>query len=126
MFIFNRISSLEHGIIVIEDNHLDKPKKKVEYISVPGRTGELIIDDGSEENLKINIKCVVDAVKTDDLAERMEKIEKWLKIEGYNQLIFPEDNTSFNASCDGELKLKLITRNLAELTITFSCYKGVN
>ncbi|HAT4108326.1 TPA: hypothetical protein I9Z35_002869 [Clostridium perfringens] len=125
MFNFDGTLSTVHGIIVTKDNHLDKAKKNIELIKIPGRTGDLIFDDGSEENLKITIECVVDGVKNKDLAAKMDAIEKWLKKDGYKTLIFIEDNTTFKATLIGELKPKLIAANLAELTIEFSCYKEV-
>lgn len=125
MFNFDGVLSTAHGLIVTKDNHLDKAKKNIELIKIPGRTGDLIFDDDSEENLKITIECVLDAVKTNDIKTKMDNIEKWLKVKGYRPLIFPEDNTRFNAICVGDLKPKLIARNLAELTIEFSCYKEV-
>lgn len=125
MFNFNGVLSSSHGLIVTEDNHLDKPKKRIEFIQIPGRSDALIFDDGSEENLKITIKCVLDAVKTNDIKTKMDNIESWLKVKGYKPLIFTEDNTRFNAVCVGDLKPILKARNLAELTIEFSCYKEV-
>lgn len=123
MFAFNNILSSTHEIIVTKDNHLDKAKRNIELIKIPGRTGDLIIDDRSEENLIIVIECVVDATKKGDLKIKIDVIENWLKQDGYKPLVFLEDNTVFNAIFIGEIKPKLIAANLAELTLEFSCYR---
>ncbi|MDK0734736.1 hypothetical protein P7A61_04040 [Clostridium perfringens] len=123
MFAFNNILSTTHEIIVTKDNHLDKAKRNIELIKIPGRTGDLIFDDGSEENLIIVIECVVDATKQCDLNIKIDVIENWLKQDGYKPLVFLEDNTVFNAIFIGEIKPKLIAANLAELTLEFSCYR---
>ena len=59
-FTFNGTSSERYGLKVKNSNHLSRPAKKIESISVPGRTGNLIIDDGSKENLVILILSCID------------------------------------------------------------------
>ena len=49
-FTFNGVNSQQYGLKVKQSNHLTRPAKKIESIEIPGRTGNLIIDDGSKKN----------------------------------------------------------------------------
>ena len=62
-FTFNGTSSERYGLKVKNSNHLSRPAKKIESISVPGRTGNLIIDDGSRLHLVFIRKLVTKQLK---------------------------------------------------------------
>ena len=49
-FILNGKSSRNFNLKIKESNHLLRPRKKIELIDIPGRTGALIIDEGAREN----------------------------------------------------------------------------
>lgn len=55
-FVFNGRNSLEFGIHIYSPQILNTPKKKREIIEVSGRNGDIIIEDGSYENVEITFK----------------------------------------------------------------------
>ena len=67
-FTFNNISSETFGLKVKSTNHLSLPAKKIESIEIPGRTGNLIIDDGSRRNLSIEVVCYLDCRDNENIA----------------------------------------------------------
>lgn len=51
--IINGKNSQDYGVYLINGNIFDKPKRVVEYVSVPGRSGDLTIDKDRWENIDI-------------------------------------------------------------------------
>lgn len=118
-FSFNNESNDVFKLIVKKSNHLAKGKKRIELIHVPGRTGDLIVSDGSRENLNIEIQCYLDAVN-DTLVNYINKIDEWLNDhEGYKPLVF-HDGTKFLAVFTGQICTEKICDSLGELTLNFS------
>ena len=78
-FTFNGTSSERYGLKVKNSNHLSRPAKKIESIAIPGRTGNLIIDDGSKENIQIELDCFVAARSNANLHFLNKKIGDWLQ-----------------------------------------------
>ena len=118
IFIFNNNQSDDLGIIITSSNHLDRFKKRREFIQVPGRTGDLVLDDGSYENLELEITCVIE--DEDNIDERLKHIEKWLKTNDYSLLEF-DDGVRFSAIYMEMKEMRKIIKNVVECKIVFSC-----
>ncbi len=123
IFIFNNNQSDDLGIIITSSNHLDRFKKRREFIQVPGRTGDLVLDDGSYENLELEITCVIE--DEDNIDERLKHIEKWLKTNDYSLLEF-DDGVRFSAIYMEMKEMRKIIKNVVECKIVFSCKKEVD
>lgn len=120
-FVFDGINSKKYNLEIESSNHLSKPKKKLEFVSIPGRTGDLVIDDNSYENLPINLECFVEADNEYELKSLVDEIEKWLyKSSEYRSLIF-EDGTEFLAIPINGIETDKLTSDFADLKISFSC-----
>lgn len=118
-FTFNGISSGRYGLKVKSSNHLSRPAKKIESIAIPGRTGNLIIDDGSKENLQIELECFVDARNNGNLPYLAKQISSWLQDPiGYQTLIM-YDGTKFKAICTNQIDISELIDNFAEISIRF-------
>lgn len=76
-FIFDGKSSDDFGILVEDHDFWKIPKKRFEFVQVPGRTGDLIIHDGSRENFTITFKCHVE-VESKDKALLLDQLDEWL------------------------------------------------
>lgn len=125
-FTFDNINSLDVNLKVRESNHLSMPPRKHEVISVPGRTGNLILKDDSFENHTINILCTLDTRKTNDFELHCEAIGKWLQSSGgYKKLVF-SDGSKFNAMCINQIEISKILKNVGSVNITFTAYKESN
>lgn len=48
-----------YGLYVDSSMSFNKPKKNVEYISIPGRSGDLVIDYGTFKNVMIPFPCYI-------------------------------------------------------------------
>lgn len=119
-FTFNGISSRNFNLKVKSSTHLSSPSKKVEFIEIPGRTGDLVIDDGSFKNLSISIVCLLDTRETNNLAQVAKQIRNWLQSPiGYQDLVF-SDGTTFKAICSNQINIEDLVNNFGQVTITFS------
>lgn len=121
MFIFNDISSKDFGITIISDNHLDKPKRNIELVQVHGRTGYVVVDNGSYENLSLEIQIAIDATERIDLVTTIEHIYKWLSTNDYKKITFA-DGVSFSAILTSDIKIDKFNDNVATAKLTFSCF----
>lgn len=123
-FIINNKSNKDFGFKVKASNHLTKSKKKLEFIDIPGRTGQLIIDEGARENFNLLIEGFIDA-RTHDLKTVCDNIDIWLNgTSGYQTMTF-DDGTVLKVVFIGEINPAHIKRNFGELTLEFSAYTEV-
>ena len=77
-FIFNGISAASMGLTIERYPSIDKPRKRIESVSVPGRSGDLHIWDGSFEDVTVRYVCWFKASKSFDIARRAHDIAEWL------------------------------------------------
>ena len=127
-FILNNKSSKDFNFKIKEANHLLRPRKRLEFISIPGRTGDLIIDEGSRENFNLIITGYLD-VRSDvrglGLIEVINELDKWLNsTPGYQTMEF-DDGTVLKVVFIGDIDPQYIVKNFSEITLEFSAYREV-
>ena len=138
-FTFNGISCKEYGLKCKDISHISFAAKSYESIKIPGRTGNLIIDDGSYENKTVSIvayldmrnipieRPIIDLDENDEpiygenREDRINNIKKWLIGHvGYKTLLF-DDKFTYNAIVSGEVSFTEIFTDYYEITIDFEC-----
>ena len=125
IFTINNKTNKDFNFKVKASNHLIKPKKKIEFISVPGRTGELIIDEGARENFNLVIEGYIDA-RESNLKTLCDNLDNWLNsTTGYQTITF-DDGTILKAVLISEIDPNEIVKNFSELSLEFSAYKEVD
>lgn len=72
--IFNGISSEEFGLYVGGQESFNAPKKKITKVSIPGRNGDLIIDQKAFNNISVPYMIV----GMEGFQKNTEKIKEWL------------------------------------------------
>lgn len=131
-FTFNNINSKNVNAYIKTSDHLKMFERDLEFIRVPGRTGDLIIDNKCFKNKDINITFMIfidNKKMLDDL------IERWFFLNyNYNTLTF-NDNTTVEAvvkNVDIEKdRSKIILDNVADselkeiynISVTFNARK---
>lgn len=73
-FTFNNINSSQFHMYCSNGGTYDAPERDVQSIAVPGRNGELTIDNGRFANSKVTFPCFV----AKQFAQNAEKIRGWL------------------------------------------------
>lgn len=125
IFTINNKTNKDFNFKVKTSNHLTKPKKKLEFISIPGRTGDLILDEGARENFTLIIEGYIDARET-NLKTLCDRLDNWLNsTTGYQTIVF-DDGTILKAVLISEIDPVEIVKNFGELSLEFSAYKEVN
>ena len=124
IFTINNKTNKDFNFKVKSSNHLTKPRKKLEFISIPGRTGDLIIDEGARENFNLIIEGYIDARET-NLKTLCNSLDNWLNsTTGYQNITF-DDGTVLKAVLISEIDPVEVVKNFGELTLEFSAYREV-
>ena len=122
IFTINNKTNKNFNFKVKSSNHLLRPKKRLEFISIPGRTGDLILDDNSRENFNLVIEGYIDGRKS-SLKTLTEQLDSWLNsTAGYQNITF-DDGTVLKAVLISEIDPVEVVKNFGELTLEFSAYK---
>ena len=125
IFTINNKTNKDFNFKVKTSNHLIKPKKKLEFISIPGRTGDLILDEGARENFTLIIEGYIDARET-NLKTLCDNLDNWLNsTTGYQTITF-DDGTVLKAVLISEIDPNEVVKNFGELSLEFSAYKEVD
>lgn len=120
-FEFNGINSRTFDIYVSEVPKLNRPKRKIDTYTVPGRNGVIVKSQDAWENVTQSYKTFA-GCDPEDATAYSDLIAEWLSVSGYKRL---ED--SFNpdiyrlAYADSELDIESIMTVAAVTTIEFSC-----
>ena len=122
IFTINGKTNKDFNFKVKSSNHLLRPRKRLEFISIPGRTGDLILDDNSRENFNLIIEGYIDGRKN-SLKTLTEQLDSWLNsTAGYQNITF-DDGTVLKAVLISEIDPVEVVKNFGELTLEFSAYK---
>lgn len=119
-FSFNGINASIYYVILGENNHLDKPVRKIELITIPGRSDPLIVSDGTKENLILNMTLYIEDKNNIGVANLISQVESWLLLDEYKDLIF-SDGVKFKAIAITGLTTEIFTDNILIANISFSC-----
>ena len=124
IFTINNKTNKDFNFKVKTSNHLTKPRKKLEFVSIPGRTGDLIIDEGARENFNLIIEGYIDA-RESNLKALCDSLDNWLNSTiGYQTITF-DDGTVLKAVLISEIDPTEIAKNFGELSLEFSAYREV-
>ena len=123
-FTFNGRNSAFFGLQVEKYPKITKPKKRIQSVTIPGRSGDLHLWDGSYEDVTVQYSCwwknTSPEVPTADVATR---IAEWLYTapagaqltDTYNDQVFRE------ATFIGPLDIENVLDRFGRVTISFKC-----
>ena len=122
-FTFGGTSSASFNFIIVENDNLKGFENDFELISVPGRSGDLIVDNQRKKNKEINIVAYVDLDDLNkDAKTAAKEIKTWLQGEvKYKDLIFSDDLTQYQAIVLGNVEIIEEIEGLLNVSFKFSC-----
>lgn len=127
-FSYNGRDSREFPIYITSKNSFDKPERDISIVEVPGRNGDIIIDNGKFKNLKIDygLKFVAENFTgwdNYDFISSYNKISEWLKptAEYYNLTDSYDPNYYRKACLKSSIKLKQLHYDIGAFNVSFSC-----
>ena len=124
IFTINDKTNKDFNFKVKSSNHLTKSRKRLEFISIPGRTGDLIIDEGSRENFNLIIEGYIDG-RNSSLKQLCDNLDNWLNNTTGYQVITFDDGTVLKGVLISDINPNEVVENFGELILEFSAYKEV-
>lgn len=123
--IFNNQFLSAKGCIITAPPSRPFPKRRFEKISIPGRNGDLVLDDECYENIQIKYKVetIPDLYGVKDIDEVLHDLKAWLltSVE-YRKLYDTELPDGFYyAFCSDISNAVKVFENMYEFEITFDC-----
>lgn len=110
-----------YGIIIDGASSWPKPERDVEYIHVPGRSGDILMDNGCWQNVEISYNlCITGDWKTafEDFAAWLCSHNGYFRLEDLDRHPGVYRMASFSGPLDPEL---WFTTDTGVFTVTFNC-----
>ena len=123
-FTFKGRRSLDFGLVISKKTVYDSAKRDVSVTSVPGRDGDLIIDNGRYTNVKIRYDLqVVNKMTPWSIPELAQILKDWLLPEpGYCELWDTYDPRYYRmAAYVDSVSIEQQLNDLGSLSLTFNC-----
>ena len=122
-FIYGGVSSTLYSLYVLNVQGLNNAfERDIKFIEVPGRNGDLIIDNNRRKSKEIRIEGFIDFEKSyiESFEDLCSEIENWLQGEvELNTLKFSNSYKSYNAICTS-VEIDEVIENLGEVTMKFN------
>ena len=123
--IFGGVDSSDYGIYISGEGAYNAPERNVEFVKVPGRNGDIAIDQGRYENIKVTYPAMV---LEDDQEHFREKLSEFrnaiLSQKGYQRLedSYHPDEFRMGVYHDGlEVSEILTMAQGGNFELTFNC-----
>lgn len=113
-------NSLDFNTWISGGGTFNSPSRDIDKVTIPGRNGELIIDNGRYANIEVNY----DAFITKDFDKNISALRAYMgALRGYKVLQDTYDPEHFRlANFSSGLSVETTARNLAgKFTLTFDC-----
>ncbi len=122
--IFGSVDSSKYGVYISGDGVFNAPERAVESVSVPGRNGAVIIDQGRWENVTVEYRAGMYGVDPADFARKMTEFRNAMKSQvGYQRLQDTYNPTEYRMATFID-SIEVDPANMAmvgEFTISFNC-----
>ena len=122
-FTLGGVSSKEYGIIMTAPPVQVIPERDVEIISVAGRSGDLIKDNGRYKNVPLSYSCAILPLEGKTFRETVDAAIQALRVAaGYRRLEDTYNPNRFRfARISSTVSVSSIVEQAGEFTLTFDC-----
>lgn len=123
-FVYNGVSSLELGLRIESKNVFSAPQYDVDFLSIPGRDGDLIAGSGRYPNVQVTYSVYLPAKTITELSRKITLVKSWLYSEpdSYHTLTDTYDADFYRkAVYAGKLDIEDQLNRIGVFTISFSC-----
>lgn len=116
-FTYNGQNSADFGLKISEKDIYSAPARDLSFISVPGRNGDIIVDNNRYENINISY-----TVGCKDIKNKATALKLWLCKPGYFRLIDTYQPDYFRmASFASNLPIDEVLQNVGQTKVVFNC-----
>lgn len=118
-FIFNgKDSYKDFGILIEKRPNVPSPKRRVSYISIPGRNSSLRYDEETYEDITLSVECAA----LGNIQDRIDDIKAWLIGSGESDLIFSyQSDKKYIAQVVNSIDFEIILKITSRFVIIFNC-----
>ncbi len=123
-FIWGGVNSFDMGLRIQSKNVFSSPKRDLNFQSVNGRNGDLIVSNNRYENVDVSYTVFVAAKTISELADKITAIKQWLysSADGYSRLEDSYDDKFFRCAVFSKaLDIEDELNKIGVFTINFSC-----
>ncbi len=120
--IFNGASSQDYGIQVEHPPEYQAPAKDYEIIHIPGRNGDLVVDNGSYQNVNRSYQIAIGDERK-DFTDMANMVAEWLhSASGYARLEDSYEPEYYRmAVFQQEISIENILQHAGRVTVDFNC-----
>lgn len=117
-FIFNGIDSRDLGIHIDNEPNIVKPTRKLNTVSIDGRSGYLLYSDVYNEEVLDSFSLSITCTLSDE--SKLPDVMKWLT--GYGELILSNNlGKYYNALITNQIDFERVFRRFKAFTVIFEC-----
>ena len=123
-FMFKNRRSIDYGLIVKNKSTYNGAQRDVTFASIPGRDGDLLIDNGRYKNTLVTYELsVINKLTPWDFDELAQILRNWLLPDtGYYQLWDTYDKRHFRyAAYNGSADIEQELNDLGSVVLEFNC-----
>ena len=125
-FVYGGTSSASFNFIITGNDNLNSFENDFELIEIPGRSGDLVIDNKRKKNKEINIEAYADIEELGNAKTVVKNIKQWLQGEvKYKTLSFSNDLIEYKAIVKGPIEIVEEVEGLLNINFKFSCKEVV-
>lgn len=118
------VNSLDYGVYITGEAVYNAPERRVEFISIPGRNGDLILDGGVFENIEVKYPAGTFGDDQSDFSEKIQAYRNALKAQrGYQRITddYHPDEFRLGVLVDA-IEVDAVQQNKGgEFDIVFNC-----
>ena len=121
MFTYKNVTSKQMHLKVLNDLVMTSPVRDNTILQVPGRDGDLIMDNGRYDSVLRSIPCRIEAPNDSNVEQLINRINNWLVDDG-NSHEFKWDNDPgflYFARIDGSVVSQRMLANLGRTVVDF-------
>ena len=123
-FEYKGIRSSDMGLRIESKNVFSGPEYEVDFLSIPGRDGDLIAGSGRFPNVQVTYSVFIPAKTVSELSQKITAVKAWLYsgLNSYHTLSDTYDTAFFrHAVFAGKLDIEDELNRVGIFTISFSC-----
>ena len=121
-FVYGGTSSASFNFMIVENDNLNGFENDFELIEIPGRSGDLLINNNRKKNKEINIEAYADIEELGNAKTVVKNIKQWLQGEvKYKTLTFSNDLIEYKAIVKGPIEIVEEIEGLLNINFKFSC-----
>ena len=121
MFTYKEKRSKEMHLRVLNDITFTSPRRDVNMVQVPGRDGDLIMDNGRYESVIRSIPCRLEASDNGDVESLISRINNWLIDDGgFHEFRWDHDpDFSYLARSEGDVVSRRMLSCFGNVVVKF-------